>query len=57
MTSKGSRGGGIPPSGNPTPPPAPPSREPDPLGDAGATDGVQPADRGHLDIPPSGGAR
>jgi hypothetical protein len=40
--------------GNPNRPPTP-QRDPDPLVDGLATDGVQPADRGHVDIDPMGG--
>jgi hypothetical protein len=42
--------------GNPAPLPTP-DREPDPLVDSAASDGVQPAERGHVDIPPFGGDR
>jgi hypothetical protein len=46
----------MPPSGPDVVVPVAP-REPTPSDGQGANDGVQPADRGHLDLPPSGGAR
>lgn len=55
MGKRGSRGtGDLPPSGDTTPLPVP-DRTPDPLVDGTARDGTQPADRGHVDIPPDGG--
>jgi hypothetical protein len=46
----------MPASGPDVPVPVAP-REPDPAAGQGAGDGVQPRDRGRLDLPPSGGGR
>jgi hypothetical protein len=47
----------MPPSGSNTAPLPVPQREPTPSDGQGAADGTQVADRGRVDVPPSGGGR